>query len=110
MNIEVEEIRDSRQRENHGDRSTHKDNTSSPSIDEIPWRYSRDKIRDTVDSRHQDGVSADPSCGFEYVWRVVGDDVDAVELREGLGGHGDEDTGSVTAEHVTVGLFTFLPG
>lgn len=45
---------------------------------------------------------------FEHQRRVVGNDVDAVELRESLRGHGDEDTLVVSLEHVAVGTLALL--
>lgn len=43
-----------------------------------------------------------PAGGLEYVRRVIGDDVDAVELGECLCGHCDKDAGTVAFEHVAV--------
>lgn len=51
---------------------------------------------------------ADPAGRLEHVRRVIRDDVDAVELRQGLRRHGDEDALAVPLEHVGVGPFALL--
>lgn len=51
---------------------------------------------------------ANPTGRFEDVRRVIGDDVDAIELGEGLCRHGDEDASSIASEHVTVCSLAFL--
>lgn len=51
---------------------------------------------------------SNPAGRFEDVRRIVGDDVDAIELGEGLCRHGDEDASSIAFEHVTVCPLAFL--
>lgn len=51
---------------------------------------------------------ANPAGGLENVWCVIGDDIDAVELRKTLGGHCDKDSSTITPEHFGVRAFALL--
>lgn len=51
---------------------------------------------------------ANPPGRFENVRGIVRDDVDSVQLSEGLRGHGNEDTRLVPLKHIFVGPLAFL--
>lgn len=107
-NVEEDEVRDKRQRYAHGNGAREQDQPTTPGVDNVPWRDRGKEIGNAVDSGHQDCVVANPTGRFEDIGCVVGDDVDAVELSEGLCRHGDKDPGSIALEHVTVCSLAFL--
>lgn len=49
-----------------------------------------------------------PTSRLKDVRCVVGDDVDAIELGERLGGHGNKNSGFVSTKHVLICSLAFL--
>lgn len=52
---------------------------------------------------------ANPPSRLKNIRCVVRDDIDAIQLCQTLGGHGDEDTSTISTEHVSVSSLTLLP-
>jgi hypothetical protein len=100
--LQEDEIGYSRKRNDHGDCSREKDLAPAECVDNIPRKYGGQEIGNGIDASHEDSLPAEPSGFLEHERRIVGNNIDAVQLRKGLGGHGDENSLSVSLEHVAV--------
>ena len=61
MYVDEDEVRDGGKRNDHSNGSRKKDQASTPSVHEVPWRNSREEVGNAVDSSHEDSITTDPS-------------------------------------------------
>lgn len=61
MDINVNEVRNRREREGHDDSSRKQDRATTPLVHKIPWGDSAEDIDDSIDSGHKNSVAADPT-------------------------------------------------
>lgn len=62
----------------YNDCTREKDGTTSPAIHKNPRGKRSEQVDDSVDTSHEDSLSAYPSCLLKHGGGVVRDDVDAV--------------------------------